>query len=147
MTTEDLAVDTANASTCEEDHFPRVSGIVGRNQETFVDLAGRKRPLGPDVFGIHGRFWDHIRDIEFIQSDPGRLLVRLQLSQGANVEQIQSVLECRLPMVQLDFECERERFRTPGSKRCYYVRVYEPGSSLEIASPARSVSPRPSSVD
>src|SRR5262249_16453815 len=47
--TGDLA--TLATGSCS-DQFPRVSAIVGRSQETFIDSSGRKRSLLGYVFGI-----------------------------------------------------------------------------------------------
>ena len=48
--------------SCANDHFPRVSAIVGRTQETFVDNSGRRRSLFGYAFGDLdvGAFWDQI---------------------------------------------------------------------------------------
>lgn len=85
--TGDLAV--AAAGTCTN-HFLRVATIAGRSQETFVDSSGRRRALGPYVFGIHGPFWDQIRDLQVVQdSASGTLRVRLVVNPGTDRNQIQ----------------------------------------------------------
>ena len=84
--------------------FPRADAIVGRSQETFVDSTGRRRALGCYVFGIHGPFWDQIRNLQFVQNKAGFLRVRIVTSSIANRNQIQLTLERRLPMVKLEFE-------------------------------------------
>ena len=63
--TGDLAV--APPGSCAANHFPRVGAIAGRSQETFIDSSGRQRALGNYVFGIHGPFWDQIRDLQVVQ--------------------------------------------------------------------------------
>ena len=101
--------------------FPRVGAIIGRSQETFVDDSGRKRALGCYVFGIHGSFWDQIRDLQFIQDEAGLLRVRLVTNSGADRQQIQQTLERRMPMVRLEFEYVAAIERSLNGKRRYFV--------------------------
>ncbi len=118
--TGDLAVPPAGI--CTIDHFPRVGAIVGRSQETFIDSAGRRRSLGPYVFGIHGSFWDQIRDLQIVQDRPGLLRVRVVANAGASRDLIQHVLEQRMPMVQLTFDYVSFIERSPSGKRSYVAR-------------------------
>ena len=118
--TGDLAVPPAG--TCTIDHFPRVGAIVGRSQETFIDSAGRRRSLGPYVFGIHGSFWDQIRDLQIVQDRPGLLRVRVVANAGAARDLIEHVLEQRMPMVQLTFQYVPFIERSPSGKRSYVAR-------------------------
>lgn len=103
-------------------HFPRAASITGRSQETFVDSSGRSRALGNYVFGIHGPFWDHIRDLQFVQDTDGLLRVRVVASPGADRGEIQQTLRQRLPMVSLDFEYVPVIERGQNGKRRYFVR-------------------------
>jgi phenylacetate-CoA ligase len=116
--TGDLAVPSAGSCV---NQFPRVGTIVGRSQETFLDSAGRSRALGCYVFGIHGPFWDHIRDLQFVQDRDGFLRVRLVTTPGADRGQIQQTLEQRLPMVKLEFEYVASIDRGYNRKRKYFV--------------------------
>lgn len=119
--TEDLAVDPAGS--CANDHFPRVSAIVGRTQETFVDNAGRRRSLFGYAFGDLDvdAFWDQIRDLQFVQYKEGFLLMRVVTNPGASREQIQKTFERRFPMATLDFEYVSAIERSPSGKRRYFV--------------------------
>jgi phenylacetate-CoA ligase len=116
--TGDLA--SAPVGICDN-HFPRVNDIVGRSQETFMDSAGRRRALGCYIFGIHGAFWDQIRDLQFVQDRPGGLRVLLVTSQGADRERIQRTLEQRLPMVRLEYQYVAHVTRRPNGKRTYFI--------------------------
>jgi phenylacetate-coenzyme A ligase PaaK-like adenylate-forming protein len=107
------------------DKFPLVGGIVGRSQETFVDGTGLRRALGPYIFGIHGPFWDRIRDIQFIQERMGQMRVRLVANAHADRSQIQKVLEQRLSMVHLDFDYVSRIERLSNGKRRYFVNKFE----------------------
>jgi hypothetical protein len=116
--TGDLAM--AADGSCDN-HFLRVGAIVGRSQETFIDGSGRRRALGPYVFGIHGPFWDQIRDLQVVQDRVGLLRVRLVASPGADKEQIQRTMERRMPMVRLEFDYVPAIARYPSGKRRYFV--------------------------
>jgi len=119
--TGDLAVDPAGS--CANDHFPRVSAIVGRSQETFIDSSGRRRSLFGYAFGDldHDAFWDLIRDIQFVQDEPGLLLVRVVPSPGAERDRIEKTFERRFPMAKLGFEYVAAIDRSPSGKRRYLV--------------------------
>jgi phenylacetate-coenzyme A ligase PaaK-like adenylate-forming protein len=117
--TGDLAMDPPES--CASDHFPRVGTIVGRSQETFVDSAGRRRGLGCYLFGIHGQFWDQIRDLQVVQDRAGALNIRIVTSPRADRAQIQRTLEQRLPMVWLQFEYVALIRRRPNGKRRYFA--------------------------
>jgi phenylacetate-CoA ligase len=107
------------------DKFPLVGNIVGRSQETFVDGTGLRRALGPYIFGIHGPFWDRIRDLQFVQEHAGQMRVRLVADANADRSQIQKVLEQRLSMVRLDFDYVSRIERLSNGKRRYFINKSE----------------------
>ena len=119
--TEDLAVEPV--ASCGTNNFPRASAIVGRSQETFVDISGRKRSLFGYAFGDldHGTFWDQIRDIQFIQDRPGYLRVRVVTNPHADRDRIQRTFETRIPVAKLEFEYVSAIERSPNGKRRYFV--------------------------
>ena len=73
------------------------------------------------MFGIHGSFWDHIRDLQFVQDRPGFLLVRVVTTPKADRHQIEKTLEERLPMVKLEFKYVPLIERNPNGKRRYFI--------------------------
>jgi phenylacetate-coenzyme A ligase PaaK-like adenylate-forming protein len=123
--TGDLAVPAVGGCT---NNFLRTGAIAGRSQETFIDGSGRSRALGPYVFGIHGSFWDHIRDLQFVQDRPGFLLVRVVTNPRADRHQIEKTLEERLPMVKLEFEYVPLIERNPNGKRRYFIGHVQPSA-------------------
>jgi len=124
--TGDLAV--ASAGRCTANHFPRADAIVGRSQETFIDAAGRRRALGPYLFGIHGPFWDQIRDLQVIQDRAGVLQVRLVANPGADKDLIEQTLGRRMPMARLEFDYLPYIERSPSGKRRYFVNGLQAGA-------------------
>jgi phenylacetate-CoA ligase len=131
--TGDLAIP-APPTSCV-DQFPRVSAIAGRLQESFIDSAGRKRGLGPYLFGIHGPFWDDVRDVQFVQDRAGHLQVRLVTTARADRSRLEYILKKRLTMVRLDFDYVSEIKRNANGKRRYFIDasqadlIAQPGSS------------------
>jgi phenylacetate-CoA ligase len=119
--TGDLAVDPVGH--CRADNFPRASAILGRSQETFVDISGRRRSLFGYAFGDldHGAFWDQIQDIQFVQDKAGFLRVRMVTNPSAERDQIQRTFEHRIPMAKLEFEYVSVIERSPSGKRRYFV--------------------------
>lgn len=130
--TGDLAVDAADS--CAADNFPRVSAIVGRSQETFVDNSGRRRSLFGYAFGDldHDAFYDQIRDIQFVQDKAGFLRLRIVPKPGAERDEIQRVFERHIPVAKLEFEYVSAIERSPSGKRRYYVDA----SHSEVAGPS-----------
>ena len=116
--TGDLAIAATGSCT---NHFLRVGAIAGRSRESFVDSSGRRRALGPYVFGIHGPFWDQLRDLQVVQDSAGTLRVRLVVNPDADRDQIQRILRRRLPMVRLVFEYVAVIERSLSGKRPYFV--------------------------
>lgn len=120
--TGDLAEPPVRACV---DKFPLVGDISGRSQETFIDDTGLRRALGPFIFGIHGPFWDNIRDLQFIQERAGQMRVCLVADSNVDRRQIEKVLEQRLSMVRLDFEYVSRIERLSNGKRRYFINKPE----------------------
>ena len=137
--TGDLAV--APTGTCAHNHFSRADSIVGRSQETFIDSSGLRRSLGPYLFGIHGSFWDQIRDLQVVQDQPGVLRMRLVANPGIDKSLIQQTLERRMPMTQLEFEYVPVIERSPSGKRRYFVDGLQ--AAVAKASPSQLDSEAP----
>jgi phenylacetate-CoA ligase len=127
--TGDLAVGPV--ASCNIDDFPRVSSIVGRSQETFVDNTGRRRSLYGYAFGDldHDAFYDQIRDIQFVQDKPGELLVRIVTNPGAERRQLEKTFESRIPMARLQFDFVSAIERSPSGKRRYFVDRLHPDAA------------------
>jgi phenylacetate-CoA ligase len=118
--TGDLAV--SSTGDCATNNFPRVNAIIGRSQETFIDSAGRRRSLFGYIFGDEKSIlWDQIRDLQVVQEEIGVLRVRLVTIPGADKDQIQRILEQRMPMARLEFEYVSAIKRSPSGKRRYFV--------------------------
>lgn len=119
--TGDLAI--APTESCPVDNFPRAEAIVGRSQETFVDRSGRRRSLFDYAAADleHGPFWDLIRDLQFVQDQPGSLRIRVVASPGADKAEIERTFEQNLPMASLEFEYVSGIQRSPSGKRRYFV--------------------------
>jgi phenylacetate-CoA ligase len=109
-------------------NFPRIGTIVGRSQETFVDSWGRSRALGCYVFGIHGPFWDQIRDLQFVQDRAGFLRVLLVTPPAADRSQIEQTLEKRLAMVRLEFQYVPRIDRSANGKKKYFLDLTATGA-------------------
>ncbi len=126
--TGDLAI--APTGSCPVDNFPRAGAIVGRSQETFVDCEGRRRSLFDYAAADleHGPFWDLIRDLQFVQNQPGALRIRVVPSPGADRGEIERTFEQNLPMAKLEFEYVSGIQRSPSGKRKYFVDNTQPDS-------------------
>ena len=121
--TGDLAM--ASTRSCQADHFPRADAIVGRSQETFVDDSGRRRDLYAYAIGDldSGPFWDHVRDMQFVQDRPGFLRIRLVADPDVDKDHIQRTFEQRLPMAKLEFEYVSHIDRSASGKRKYFINT------------------------
>lgn len=142
--TGDLAV--SGEGKCDTNNFPRVDAIMGRSQETFLDNAGRRRSLFGYAFGDldHGTFWDQIKDLQFVQTAAGALLVRLVINPGADGSSIERTFTERIPMASLKFEYVASIGRSPSGKRRYFVDLTTTGMR-ESADRGATVSEEPQS--
>jgi hypothetical protein len=73
------------------------------------------------VFGIHGPFWDQIRDLQVVQVRAGLLRFRVATKPEADRTLIQRTVKQRMPMVGLEFEYVPVIQRSPSGKRRYFV--------------------------
>jgi len=121
--TGDLAV--AAGRECAADNFPRAAAIVGRVQETFVDMSGRRRSLFDYAFSDldHDSFFDLIKDVQFVQKEPGALQVRVVPSPGADRAKIQQVFAANMTLTTLEFEFVPSIERSQSGKRRYFVNA------------------------
>lgn len=120
--TGDLALGPVGS--CAANNFPRVSTIMGRSQETFIDNTGRRRSLFGYIFGDEKSIlWDQIRDLQVIQEQEGCLRVRLVANPGADRNLIQKTLQHRMPMARLEFEYVPVIERSQSGKRRYFVNA------------------------
>ena len=119
--TGDLAVDAV--AECTRDNFLRASAILGRSQETFIDISGRRRSLFGYAFGDldHDAFYDHIRDIQFVQDQAGSLRLRIVTNPGGDRDLIERTFEHHIPLAKLEFEYVSAIERSPSGKRRYFV--------------------------
>lgn len=119
--TGDLAVDPVEG--CGSDLFVRASAIVGRSQETFIDISGRRRSLYGYAFGDldHDAFYDQIKDIQFVQDKGGSLRLRIVTNLGADTAQIERTFERHIPVAKLEFEYVSAIERSPSGKRRYFA--------------------------
>lgn len=118
--TEDLAL--VDKTYCAASAFTRVSAIIGRRQEYFIDRNGFRRTFNPFLFAIHGEFWDWINNIQFVQKDPGRLICRVNLRDGHRTKKlVEAVLRKRFSVVDLEFEHEAIIAKTIRGKHRYFI--------------------------
>ena len=87
---------------------------------TVPCFLGSTEPPQLSPFGIHGSFWDHIRDLQFVQDRAGLLFVRVVTNPKPDRHQIERILEERLPMVKLEVEYVTFIERNPNGKRRYF---------------------------
>jgi phenylacetate-CoA ligase len=127
--TGDLTI--ASTTNCTANEFMRVDAIVGRMQETFIDIEERRRSLFGYIFGDEKSvLWDQIRDLQVVQDRPGSLRVRLVTAPGAAKDQVEQTLERRMPMVNLEFEYVPSIERNANGKRRYFVDAMGTGGNL-----------------
>lgn len=120
--TEDLAV--IEDDMCSDCAFPRVKNIIGRDQEFFFDKDGRPYPFGPFLFGIHGMFWQWVADIQFIQTELGKLKVNVVLSSNIDFFSVEKILVERFAFVQLEFNYVKNIDKTKRNKARYFINEY-----------------------
>lgn len=101
--------------------FLRVDAIEGRVQELFLDRAGHWQGLIGYFFGIHNRFWDLFSAIQFVQREPGCLLVRIVLKSDGDRAWVEALLRERFACVELHFEYVEAIARTETGKLRHFI--------------------------
>lgn len=118
--TEDYA--TLSENTCNEDSYPKVHAIIGRNQEFMLTKDKRKIAFGPYLFGIHTDFWEMVSSIQFVQNEPGVLHVRYVPSASFRKEEFEAFLSERFSIMNLVFEKNTVIERTQAGKHRYFIQ-------------------------
>jgi phenylacetate-CoA ligase len=122
--TGDIAKLSARTCDCP---FPRVDAIEGRQQEVFIDRDGLRRGFGPYLFGIHTRFWAEFTAIQFCQSSPGSMRVRVVPKDSSELPQLEAFLRDRFAPVDLAFDYVAAIPRTEAGKHQYYLNELHAG--------------------
>jgi phenylacetate-CoA ligase len=74
--TGDIAIVGPPKCSCGR-HYPLVARIEGRKQEYVVTADGRVIALTGLIFGQHWHAFTKIRQIQLVQDEPGKIVVRL----------------------------------------------------------------------
>ncbi|UCE35909.1 MAG: phenylacetate--CoA ligase family protein [Thermoplasmata archaeon] len=74
--TGDLAVYTKHKCACGR-NYPLLKRIEGRSQEFIVTKQASLVSLGPAIFGIHDLEWTRVRQIQFVQEQKGKLIIKI----------------------------------------------------------------------
>lgn len=103
-----------------------VRSIEGRAKEVIVTRDGSKLPLAPILFGIHDPHWDRVRRIQFVQEQPGKLLIlaEAEVSDSHSVKHYLSRIFGQRLQAQFDFKIEvvNEIPLTPRGKFKYLIQ-------------------------
>ena len=74
--TQDFAIYGGDHCTCGL-NFPLIQEILGREDEYVILRAGEQIPFHSLLAGVHGDVFAMARNFQFIQSEPGRLLLKI----------------------------------------------------------------------
>jgi len=85
--TGDLGVYTNQECTCGR-AYPLLKRIEGRKQEFLIAKNRSLVSLGPALFSIHGAKWSNIKQIQFLQKEPGNLIIQIVKQQHCSEEEI-----------------------------------------------------------
>ncbi len=124
--TGDLGIYSKKKCLCGR-NYPLVERIEGRVQEFIVAKDGSLISLGPALFGIHDDKWSNIKQIQFLQKDPGNLTIQIVKNQSCSENEISEYV---LKLFKVRFEglfklkvnCLDDIPRTKSGKHKYLVQ-------------------------
>jgi len=70
--TGDIAIRSNGECSCNR-KYSLIKRIEGRVQEYIIAADGSEIPFGPVIFGIHEPDWAKVKQIQFLQEEPGKL--------------------------------------------------------------------------
>jgi phenylacetate-CoA ligase len=73
---QDYGTVPINKCSCKREH-KQLSKVVGREQEIAVGRNGEKITLTALIFGRHGDYFNHIKKMQIINTEPGKLIVNI----------------------------------------------------------------------
>lgn len=74
--TMDLGIYTNKKCECCR-KYPLLKRVEGRLQELIVAKSGNLISLGPAIFGIHDAEWTKVKQIQFLQEEKGKLVIKV----------------------------------------------------------------------
>ena len=101
--TGDIAVRSNVECGCGR-NYPLLKKIEGRVQEFIIARDGSSIPLGPVIFGIHEPEWTMIKQIQFLQEEPGDITIRIIKSLTSTKKEIERFVQ-RLFKARLEGRC------------------------------------------
>ena len=95
---------------------------VGNKNSWFVAMEHVTR-LDRTFFGIHNEFWDHLRQVQFVQTAPGTIEVRLVLHEQSNRTWLKDFLNERFAGFELKFVERQTIPPTRSGKHRYFLSL------------------------
>lgn len=89
--TEDIAEFSPETCDCGR-QSTLVTDFKGRLGELIFSKSGYIVPLSPVYASIHGGVMTRLREIKFIQEEPGKLMIRMILAPGSSQREVQEEL-------------------------------------------------------
>ena len=88
--TQDYGIVAANLCECGRKH-KQLSQVIGREQEIAVGLNGEKITLTALIFGRHADYFNHIIKMQIINTEPGKLIVKVIPKESFSDEHIAEI--------------------------------------------------------
>ena len=100
--TQDYAERGPTSCSCGRDYL-LISEIIGRSQEYVVTRDRSKIPLAPIIFGIHDAVWAEIRQVQFVQKEPGKLILKIAPGNNFNKNSLNFIRKAFLERLHPNF--------------------------------------------
>lgn len=72
--------------------YPRLRRVEGRVQEYVYTKGGERFPIGPAIFGIHDNLWKDLRRLQFVQEQPGALILKAEKRGNPDMQRLKQDL-------------------------------------------------------
>jgi phenylacetate-CoA ligase len=74
--TQDYGIPESTQCACGRHHL-QLKRVIGRAQELAIGTDGQAITLTALIFGRHAEYFNHIRQMQIVNTEPGRLIVRI----------------------------------------------------------------------
>jgi phenylacetate-coenzyme A ligase PaaK-like adenylate-forming protein len=113
--TQDYGAVNIEPCACHRNH-KRLSRVIGREQEIAVGSGGERITLTALIFGRHAEYFNHIIKMQLINTEPGKLIVKVVPKESFSDMHIEEIQDSLSPTQGMPFETQvKEVSEIPGS--------------------------------
>jgi phenylacetate-CoA ligase len=125
--TQDYGILDSERCPCGRNHV-QLARVIGRAQELAIGDDNRAISLTALVFGRHARYFNHVRQLQIVNTAPGRLIVRVVAGAEFTAADEREIVVMLSHAQGMPFETTVERVEhvelTKGGKQRFLIREF-----------------------